>query len=159
MRSRCARSGTPSRTCGRRARPSAFFVPPPANDGSDTTRGEPAVSQRRVVVTGMGLVSPVGLDTQSSWQCMLTGKSGGGLVTAFEATEDFPCRIGCEVKGFDPLQYMDKRDAKRFDRVSQFAIAASAQAMASAGFGESLGGVAPERFGVIIGSGIGGIAT
>jgi 3-oxoacyl-[acyl-carrier-protein] synthase II len=119
---------------------------------------------RRVVVTGMGLVSPVGLDVQSSWQCMLAGKSGGALVTAFEATEDFPCRIGCEVKGFDALQYMDKRDAKRFDRVSQFAIAASAQAMASAGFADAegnaaLGGVAAERFGVIIGSGIGGIAT
>jgi len=107
----------------------------------------------------MGLVSPVGLDVQSSWQCMLAGKSGGALVTAFEATEEFPCRIGCEVKGFEPLEYMDKRDAKRFDRVSQFAIAASAQAMGAAGFAESLGSVAPERFGVLIGSGIGGIAT
>ncbi len=115
-------------------------------------------------MTGMGLVSPVGLDVQSSWQCLLAGKSGGGLVTAFEATDDFPCRIGCEVKGFEPLRYLDKRDAKRFDRVSQFAIAASAQAMASAGFADAdwkptLGGVAPERFGVIIGSGIGGIST
>jgi 3-oxoacyl-[acyl-carrier-protein] synthase II len=107
----------------------------------------------------MGLVSPVGFDVQSSWQCLLAGKSGGALVTAFEATEDFPCRIGCEVKGFDPLQYLDKRDAKRFDRVSQFAIAASAQAMTAAGFGEGPGAVAPERFGVIIGSGIGGIST
>ena len=107
----------------------------------------------------MGLVSPVGLDVQSTWQCMLAGKSGGAIVTAFEATEDFPCRIGCEVKGFEPLNYMDKRDAKRFDRVSQFAIAASAQAMASAGFEHSLQGVAAERFGVIVGSGIGGIAT
>src|SRR5688572_20883176 len=114
---------------------------------------------KRVVVTGMGLVSPVGLDVQSSWDALLAGKSGGRLVTAFDATEDFPCRIGCEVKGFDPLAYMDKRDAKRFDRVSQFAIAASTQAMASAGFGESPQGVDPERFGVIIGSGIGGIAT
>jgi 3-oxoacyl-[acyl-carrier-protein] synthase II len=107
----------------------------------------------------MGLVSPVGRDVQSSWQCLLAGKSGGAIVTAFEATEDFPCRIGCEVKGFEPLEYMDKRDAKRFDRVSQFAIAASSQAMAAAGFGDSLGGVASERFGVLIGSGIGGIAT
>ena len=60
-------------------------------------------------------------------------KSGGGPITAFEATEDFATRIACEVKDFDPLLYMDKRDARRYDRVSQFALAASSQAMASAG--------------------------
>lgn len=114
---------------------------------------------RRVVVTGMGLVSPVGNDVATSWQNLLAGKSGGALVTAFEATEDFPCRIGCEVKGFEPLDYMDKRDAKRFDRVSRFAIAASAQALKDAGFAEAPTGIEPERFGVIIGSGIGGIST
>ncbi len=114
---------------------------------------------RRVVVTGVGLVSPVGNDVATSWENLLAGVSGGATVTAFEATEDFPCRIGCEVKGFDPLQYMDKRDAKRFDRVSQFAIAASAQALDSAGLSASLDGVDPERFGVVFGSGIGGIAT
>jgi 3-oxoacyl-[acyl-carrier-protein] synthase II len=107
----------------------------------------------------MGLVSPVGNDVPTSWTNLLAGKSGGGTVTAFEATEDFPCRIGCEVKGFDPLLYLDKKDAKRFDRVSLFAIAASAQALASAGFADGLAGVAPERFGVVFGSGIGGIAT
>jgi 3-oxoacyl-[acyl-carrier-protein] synthase II len=107
----------------------------------------------------MGLVSPVGLDVATSWEAMLAGKSGGGTVTAFDATPDFPCRIGCEVKGFDPLHYMDKRDAKRFDRVSQFALAASAQALADAGFSDGLGNVAAERFGVVFGSGIGGIAT
>ncbi len=116
-------------------------------------------SHRRVVVTGMGLVSPVGLDVQTSWEALLCGKSGGATVTAFEMTEEFPCRIGCEVKGFDPLQYMDKRDAKRFDRVSQFALAASAQALSDAGFAEGIGTVNPERFGVVFGSGIGGIAT
>jgi beta-ketoacyl-acyl-carrier-protein synthase II len=107
----------------------------------------------------MGLVSPVGLDVATSWANLLAGKSGGGPVTAFEATEDFPCRIGCEVKGFDALAYLDKRDAKRFDRVSQFGIAASAQALASAGFGEGLGSTPPERIGVVFGSGIGGIST
>ena len=112
-----------------------------------------------MVVTGMGLVSPVGNDVPTSWTNLLAGKSGGGTVTAFEATEDFPCRIGCEVKGFDPLLYLDKKDAKRFDRVSLFAIAASAQALASAGFADGLAGVAAERFGVVFGSGIGGIAT
>jgi 3-oxoacyl-[acyl-carrier-protein] synthase II len=111
------------------------------------------------VVTGMGLVSPVGNDVAMSWEAMLAGRSGGGTVTAFDATDDFPCRIGCEVKGFDPLEYLDKRDAKRFDRVSHFALAASAQALADAGLGEGLGGIDPERFGVVFGSGIGGIAT
>ncbi|HUP52163.1 MAG TPA: beta-ketoacyl-ACP synthase II [Longimicrobiales bacterium] len=114
---------------------------------------------RTVVVTGMGLVSPVGNDVAMSWEAMLAGRSGGGTVTAFDATDDFPCRIGCEVKGFDPLEYLDKRDAKRFDRVSHFALAASAQALADAGLGEGLGGIEPERFGVVFGSGIGGIAT
>jgi 3-oxoacyl-[acyl-carrier-protein] synthase II len=112
-----------------------------------------------VVITGLGLVSPVGNDVATSWQNLLAGKSGGGTVTAFEATEDFPCRIGCEVKGFEPLDYLDKRDAKRFDRVSQFAIAAAAQALRHAGFPEAPTGLDPERTGVIIGSGIGGIAT
>jgi 3-oxoacyl-[acyl-carrier-protein] synthase II len=120
---------------------------------------QPGERPRRVVVTGMGLVSPVGNDVPTSWANLLAGKSGGALVTAFEATEEFPCRIGCEVKGFEPLDYMDKRDAKRFDRVSRFAIAASAQALASAGLGDAPAGIDPERFGVIIGSGIGGIAT
>ena len=116
-------------------------------------------SPRRVVVTGMGLVSPVGNDVPASWEAMLAGTSGGGTVTAFDATDEFPCRIGCEVKGFDPLEYMDRRDAKRFDRVSHFGLAASAQAMRDAGFGDGLGSLDPERFGVVFGSGIGGIAT
>lgn len=116
-------------------------------------------SPRRVVVTGMGLISPVGNDVATSWNSLLAGKSGGGTVASWEVTEDFPCRIGCEVKGFDPLQYMDKRDAKRFDRVAQLAIGASAQALASAGLEILPEGLAPERVGVIFGSGIGGIAT
>lgn len=119
----------------------------------------PGASPRRVVVTGLGLVSPVGRDVETSWDNLLAGKSGGGTVTAFEATEDFPCRIGCEVKGFDPLEYMDKRDAKRFDRVAQLAIAASAQAVSSAGLDPLPQGMDPERIGVVFGSGIGGIAT
>jgi beta-ketoacyl-acyl-carrier-protein synthase II len=114
---------------------------------------------RRVVVTGMGLVSPVGNDVQTSWDNLLAGKSGGGTDTAWEATEDFPCRIGCELKGFDPADHMDKRDAKRFDRVAQFGIAASGQALADAGLDPLPAGVAAERIGVAFGSGIGGIAT
>jgi 3-oxoacyl-[acyl-carrier-protein] synthase II len=114
---------------------------------------------RRVVVTGMGLISPVGNDVATTWENLLAGQSGGGPVTSWEATEDFPCRIGCEVKGFDPLEYLDKRDAKRFDRVAQFAMGASAQALANAGLETLPEGLAPERVGVVFGSGIGGIAT
>ena len=119
----------------------------------------PGDSPRRVVVTGMGLISPLGLDVASSWEGLIAGKSGGGTITAWEATEDFPCRIGCEVKDFDPLVYMDKRDAKRYDRVAQFALASSAQAIADAGLDPLPEGMDPERVGVIYGSGIGGIAT
>ncbi len=112
-----------------------------------------------MVVTGMGLVCPVGNDVDTSWTNLLAGRSGGGPVTHFEATEEFPCRIACEVKGFDPLDYLDKRDVKRHDRVSQLAVAASAQALASAGLEGPPPGSDPERFGVIFGSGIGGIST
>ena len=114
---------------------------------------------RRVVITGMGVVSPVGNDVESTWSALLAGTSGGGTIQAFEATEDFATRIACEVKDFDPHEYMDKRDARRFDRVSQFALAASAQAMRSAGLEGVPDEVPPHRFGVIFGSGIGGIAT
>ena len=115
---------------------------------------------RRVVVTGMGAVSPVGLDAESTWTALLAGTSGGGPVTLWETTEEFACRIGCEVKGFDALDYMEKRDAKRFDRVSLFSIAASAQALSSAGLPDGApDGTDASRFGVIFGSGIGGIAT
>lgn len=123
------------------------------------TKGNGDGAHRRVVITGMGVVSPVGNDVESTWLSLLAGSSGGGAITSWDATEDFACRIGCEVRGFDPLDYMDKREAKRFDRVSQFAVAAAAQALASAGLDGPPEGGDPERFGVIFGSGIGGIAT
>lgn len=114
---------------------------------------------RRVVVTGMGVVSPVGNDVPTTWAAILAGTSGADTIRAFEATEDFATRIACEVKDFDPLLYMDKRDARRYDRVSQFALAASAQAMQSAGLTGVPEGMEAHRFGVVFGSGIGGIAT
>lgn len=116
-------------------------------------------SPKRVVITGMGLVSPVGNDVESSWENLLAGTSGGGPVTHFEATDDFACRIGCEVKDFDPLDFLDKREVKRHDRVSQFAVASAAMALDQAGLNGVPEGGDPERFGVIFGSGIGGIST
>jgi 3-oxoacyl-[acyl-carrier-protein] synthase II len=114
---------------------------------------------RRVVVTGMGVVSPVGNDVESTWAAILAGTSGADTIRAFDATEDYATRVACEVKDFDPLLYIDKKDARRFDRVSQFALAASAQAMKAAGLEGVPDGMEARRFGVIFGSGIGGIAT
>ncbi|HEX2093572.1 MAG TPA: beta-ketoacyl-ACP synthase II [Longimicrobiaceae bacterium] len=113
---------------------------------------------RRVVITGTGLLTPVGLDVQSSWTALLDGRSGAGPITLFDAT-DYPVRFACEVKGFQPEEYIDRKEVKRTDRFSQFAIAASVQAMREAGLDESREGIDPERFGVVIGSGIGGMVT
>lgn len=113
----------------------------------------------RVVITGMGVISPVGHGLDETWRNLLSGTSGGGPITSWDATEDFPCRIGCEVKDFDPLDYLDKRDVRRHDRVSQFAVAAASEALKSADLDGPPEGGDPRRFGVIFGSGIGGIAT
>jgi 3-oxoacyl-[acyl-carrier-protein] synthase II len=113
---------------------------------------------RRVVITGTGLLTPVGLDVQSSWAALLGGRSGAGPITQFDTT-DHKVRFAAEVKGFDPDQYIDRKEAKRTDRFAQFAIAASVQAMRQAGLDEVPAGIDAERFGVIIGSGIGGIWT
>jgi 3-oxoacyl-[acyl-carrier-protein] synthase II len=118
-----------------------------------------ATAPKRVVVTGMGVVSPVGNDLETTWENLLAGKSGGAPITLFDATDEYACRIGCEAKDFDPLTYLDRREVKRHDRVSQFAVAASAQALAQAGLDGVPEGTEPERCGVIFGSGIGGIAT
>ncbi len=113
---------------------------------------------RRVVITGTGLLTPVGLDVQESWDALLAGTSGAAPISQFDASNQ-AVRFACEVKGFDPGQYIDRKEVKRTDRFAQFAIAASVQAMREAGLDEGLGDVDPERFGVIVGSGIGGIHT
>jgi 3-oxoacyl-[acyl-carrier-protein] synthase II len=112
---------------------------------------------RRVVVTGLGAVTPVGNDVATTWRSLLEGKSGAGPITKFDATA-FAVRFACEVKGFDPHQYMDRKEAKRADLFTQYAVAAASQAMHDAGFGDRTG-YDPDRTGVIIGSGIGGLKT
>ena len=79
------------------------------------------------------MVSPLGLDIESSWKALLDGVPGGGPITLFDAHEGFATRIACEVKDFDPLQHMDRKEARRYDRFAQLALAAADQAMAAAG--------------------------
>src|SRR5256712_13746443 len=112
--------------------------------------------ERRVVVTGMGLVTPLGIGTKESWQAAIAGKSGVGPITRFDAKE-LPSRIAGEVKGFDPAQFMDKKEARRNDLFIQFGLAATELALKDPGLptDKPLG----ERSGVIVGSGMGGLAT
>jgi 3-oxoacyl-[acyl-carrier-protein] synthase II len=114
---------------------------------------------RRVVITGTGLLTAVGNDVQSNWESLLAGRSGAAPITQFDPPADFPVRFACELKGFDPGQYMERKEAKRTDRYAQIAMAAAVQAMTEAGLSEGLEGLDAERTGVLIGSGIGGIAT
>ncbi len=111
---------------------------------------------RRVVVTGLGLVTPVGNDVDSTWSALLAGTPGAAPIKKFDPAQ-LSVRFACEVKGFDPLQYMDKKEARRYDLFAQFALAAAHQAITQAG----LEGKFPssDRTGVVIGSGIGGMQT
>ena len=111
---------------------------------------------RRVVVTGLGAVTPVGNDVTTTWQALLAGVSGAADITKFDAS-NFSVRFAAEVKGFDPLAYMDRKEAKRADAYTQYAVAASLQAVADAGI--EPGSFDPNVFGVIIGSGIGGLRS
>ncbi len=111
---------------------------------------------RRVVVTGLGLVTPVGLTVEETWTNLLAGKSGAAPITKFDPGR-LQVRFACEVKGFDPLDYLERKEAKRMDLFSQFAMAAAQQAVAQAGLEGKF--PSPERTGVVIGSGIGGMAT
>jgi 3-oxoacyl-[acyl-carrier-protein] synthase II len=111
---------------------------------------------KRVVITGVGAVTPLGNDAQTSWEQIKNGVSGIGPATLFDV-EKVDIKIAAEVKGFAPEEFMDKKEARRMGRYSQFAIAASQMAVKDAGIqiGE---GIQPERVGVWIGSGIGGLA-
>jgi 3-oxoacyl-[acyl-carrier-protein] synthase II len=107
---------------------------------------------RRVVVTGLGLITPLGNSVQETWTNLIAGRSGAGPITRFEAA-DYPVRFAAEVKGFDPLKYLSKKDARKMGTFIHFAIAASDEAMADSGFK-----VTPEnarRVGTYISSGIG----
>ena len=112
----------------------------------------------RVFVTGIGMVTPLGLDTASSWAALLKGTSGIDTITAFDH-EGFDTTIAGEVKNFDPMVYVDRKQARRLDRFAQFAVAATHQALAQAELDLASPSVDATRVGSVIGSGIGGIIT
>ena len=111
---------------------------------------------RRVVITGIGLVSPLGIGTAANWAAVLAGTSGVGPITKFDAS-GFAARIAAEVKGFDPLQFVEKKDVKKMDGFVQYAIAASQFAMDDSKLAITAGNAA--NVGVFLGSGIGGFST
>ena len=113
------------------------------------------MARRRVVITGLGLISPVGNTVEEGWQNILAGRSGIGLVTKFD-TSTFPVRIAGEVRNFDITSYISAKDARRMDTFIHFGLAAGIQAVRDAGLDKE-GSVDPERIGVSIGSGIGGL--
>jgi 3-oxoacyl-[acyl-carrier-protein] synthase II len=112
--------------------------------------------KHRVVVTGVGLVSPLGIGTAETWQGLLGGRSGAATITLFDASQH-STHFACEVKGFDPLRFVEKKDVKKIDRFIQFAIAAADFAVKDSGI--QIGPQLAPKVGVYIGSGIGGFAT
>ncbi len=115
-----------------------------------------AMDKRRVVMTGAWAVTPVGNTAEEFWASLLAGRSGIGPITRFDASQ-MPTRIAGEIKGFDPLKYIDKKDDRKFDRFLKYAVACAVMAVEDAGL--KMDRVDATRFGVLVGSGIGGIET
>jgi len=114
------------------------------------------MAERRVVITGIGLITPLGNDLKTTWNNLIQGKSGAGKITAFDTT-NFPSQIAAEVKGFDPEKYVPAKDVRRYDRFSHFALGAAAEAWSDAGLeGHQYN---PSKMGCILGIGIGGLQT
>lgn len=110
---------------------------------------------KRVVVTGLGVVSPVGSDMETAWSNLISGYNGIGPITCFDTT-NYKAKLGAEVKGFDPMTYMDKSETLRSDKFAQYAMGAAVQAVKESGV---IGTLPPERVAVYFGSGIGGLNT
>ena len=111
---------------------------------------------KRVVVTGLGAITPLGNDVPSTWAALLEGVSGAGPITLFDASE-FKTQFACQVKDFDPLKYFNAKEARKLDRYTQFALAATQESIADSGL--DLETVNKDRAGVIFSAGIGGIST
>src|SRR5678809_1141993 len=111
---------------------------------------------KRVVVTGLGAITPLGNTTPDYWKGLINGVSGADMITLFDATK-FRTKFACEVKGFDPVEFLDKKEARKIDRFTQFALVVSDQAMTDAGLNKE--NINPDRIGVVFASGIGGLIT
>ena len=111
---------------------------------------------KRVVVTGMGALTPLGNTVDEYWNGLINGVSGADMITLFDASK-FRTKFACEVKGFDATQYLDRKEARKIDRFTQFALVVSDQAMADAGLSKE--NINPDRIGVVFASGIGGLIT
>jgi 3-oxoacyl-[acyl-carrier-protein] synthase II len=116
------------------------------------------VSSRRVVITGLGLISPVGNTVAAAWDAICNGRSGIGPITAFDVSE-LGTRIAGEIKDFEVADYISPKEARRYDRFMHYGLAAAQQAMQDSGLSEEHGSVDPNRVGFAIGSGIGGISS
>ncbi len=114
------------------------------------------VEKRRVVVTGIGAVTPLGLDASSSWEGAISGKSGVGMLTRLDA-EAFPMKVAAEINSFDPADYLDRKEARKMDRFTQFAVVSAKEALKDSGL--MITEENANRVGVWIGSGIGGMET
>lgn len=114
------------------------------------------MNKRRVVITGMGAVTPLGIGVENFWKALLEGRSGVDHLTRFDFT-GYDCRFGAEVKDFDPMACIDRKEARRMDRYTQFFLVAAMEALGNAGL--SLNECNVERVGVIVGTGIGGMET
>lgn len=123
---------------------------------SKATPEEREAVKRRVVITGIGMISPLGVGNDANWQALMAGRSGIGPITRFPA-ETFPCRIAGEIPDFEPLDFMDKKEARKFDFFVHYALAAAQLAMKDSGL--DIQKVGAERTGVAIGSGIGGLPS
>ncbi|HEY5934725.1 MAG TPA: beta-ketoacyl-ACP synthase II [Kofleriaceae bacterium] len=113
---------------------------------------------RRVVITGIGLVTPIGNDLEATWSSLLSGKNGAGPTTQFDTT-NFATKFSCEVKGWEPSKWFDKRELKHLDRFLQFGVAAGMMAVEDAGLGGKVPAGQEERWGSYIGAGLGGVKT
>ena len=111
---------------------------------------------KRVVVTGMGALTPLGNSVDDYWKGLINGVSGADMITQFDASK-FRTKFACEVKNFDPVQYLDRKEARKIDRFTQLALVASDQAMIDAGLTKD--NINPDRIGVVFASGIGGLIT
>jgi 3-oxoacyl-[acyl-carrier-protein] synthase II len=118
---------------------------------SEATRN----GRRRVVVTGIGMVTPLGNDPESTWDALIAGKAGGGPITHFDASE-YPVRFACELKEFDPTVWIERKQARRMDRFAQMALSAARMAEADSGLGVAQ---VADRVGAAVATGIGGLGA